>query len=115
MIEYLKEESNDMQNVAGIVAAMTPCFRLYAYIGCQLAAENTSHNHDFSNWISTYSGRDFMAQAEKIESLLSILTPGQDRGSSCFKGIKFFMCLSIVKSGVWIASFCIMTQATELY
>jgi len=70
----------ETENVAGIIAAMTPCFRLYYYIGCKLATEFPSHNHDFSAWIKTYSGAEAMDQSVKIETLLNLLAPGEDYG-----------------------------------
>lgn len=71
-----------MQNVACIVASMTPCFRLYAYIGSRLAAQNSGHTHAYSQWIKTYSGEDFQAQAAKMEDLLNLLAPANDQGTA---------------------------------
>ena len=56
-----------------IVAAMTPCMRLYAYLGKELAAETgggSLASHPYREWIETYSGTEFQAAAAKLETLL---------------------------------------------
>jgi thiaminase (transcriptional activator TenA) len=50
-------------------AAMTPCLRLYAFLGQQLAQPYILQ-HAFSDWISTYSSDDFEILAEQLETLL---------------------------------------------
>lgn len=62
-----------MQDVAHILAAMTPCSRLYAYLGCQLEEQFPGHNHQFSAWIKTYSAPDYLTLAAKNEELLDLL------------------------------------------
>jgi thiaminase len=59
-------------------------FRLYAYIGCKLAAEFPDHSHEYSEWIKTYSGTAALEQASKIEDLLILLAPGEDLGGNLF-------------------------------
>ena len=53
-------------------AAMTPCMRLYAFLGQSLAADaDTKHrDHQYREWIQTYSSPDFEALATRLESLL---------------------------------------------
>lgn len=56
-------------NVAEIVAAMTPCMRLYAW----LAIELTPHlcdGHPYGDWIRTYAHPEFEALAHALEVLL---------------------------------------------
>jgi len=55
-----------------IMAAMTPCMRLYAHLGQRLATEDHSQN-PFRNWIATYSAQEFEALASELESLLDQL------------------------------------------
>ena len=50
------------------VVAMSPCMRLYAYLGQQLAKQNTSE-HQYFDWIHTYSSRDFEDLAKQLEDL----------------------------------------------
>jgi len=51
-------------------AAMTPCMRLYAFLGQSLAAETEHQEHQYMEWIRTYSSPDFEALATRLESLL---------------------------------------------
>ncbi|MGB3262892.1 MAG: TenA family protein [Microcoleus sp.] len=51
------------------VAAMTPCLRLYAFLGQQLAKPKIPE-HAFSDWISTYSSPEFEILAKQVESLV---------------------------------------------
>lgn len=50
--------------MAEILAAMIPCSRLYGYLGCTLAAA-TAHlgRHNYSEWLDTYSGADYLVRA----------------------------------------------------
>jgi len=50
------------------VVAMSPCMRLYAYLGQQLAKQNPSE-HQYFEWIRTYSSRDFEDLAKQLEEL----------------------------------------------
>ncbi len=52
-----------------IAAAVTPCMRLYAYLGSQLAGRSHSQ-HPYRRWIETYSGADFERLAVRVEALL---------------------------------------------
>ncbi|HBB34106.1 MAG TPA: TenA family transcriptional regulator [Cyanobacteria bacterium UBA8803] len=51
-----------------ITVAMTPCMRLYAFVGQELAKDGIP-NHDYSDWIRTYSDRQFEQLAEQLEAL----------------------------------------------
>ncbi|MBI4463686.1 MAG: TenA family protein [Acidobacteria bacterium] len=62
--------------LAETVAAMTPCMRLYGYLGGQLAREVSEPSltaHPYRDWIETYSGAEFQASAGRLESLLDRL------------------------------------------
>ena len=61
--------------VGEIVAAMTPCMRLYAYLGQELAAGDHSQN-PYRKWIETYSSEEFEALTTQVESLLDHLADG---------------------------------------
>lgn len=59
-----------------IAAAMTPCMRLYAYLGHELAEEippASLPSHPYRDWIETYSGAEFQANAARLEALLDQL------------------------------------------
>lgn len=50
-------------------AAMSPCMRLYAFLGEQLAF-NGIPNHQYTDWIRTYSSADFQPLTQQLESLV---------------------------------------------
>ena len=58
-----------------IVAAMTPCMRLYAFLGRSLAP--AAPDNPYREWIETYSSPGFEELAARLESLLDEL--GDDR------------------------------------
>lgn len=57
-----------------ILAAMTPCMRLYAYLGEQLCRENGGRprtgTHPYRRWIATYSDPEFQQLADHVDGLL---------------------------------------------
>lgn len=57
-------------SVGETCAAMTPCMRLYAFLGQSLAEEGYEEDNPYSEWISTYADPGFEALAEKLEGLL---------------------------------------------
>jgi thiaminase/transcriptional activator TenA len=56
-------------DVGEIMAAMTPCMRLYAWLGQRLAVSDLSRN-PYREWIETYSTDEFEALAVELERLL---------------------------------------------
>jgi len=77
----------------GITAvAMSPCMRLYAYIGQQLASQTTSPkakggspSQDYQDWITTYSSDDFEPLAKQLESLVDRYSPDTDITRSTYR------------------------------
>lgn len=57
------------QPVGMTAVAMSPCMRLYAYLGQTLAKEGIPA-HCYGDWIATYSGDDFEPLAQQLESLV---------------------------------------------
>jgi thiaminase/transcriptional activator TenA len=58
------------QHQAGVTAAaMTPCMRLYAFLGQELAKGGIPE-HPYADWIRTYSADAFEALAAKLEHLV---------------------------------------------
>ncbi len=51
------------------VTALTPCMRLYAWLGQELARRN-SPEHAYSDWIRTYSGEEIEELACDLEALV---------------------------------------------
>ena len=67
-----------LEPVGHIAAAMTPCMRLYAYLGQQLAAQ-TKPESPYREWVMTYSSEQFEALARRLEGLLDRYGGDQDR------------------------------------
>ncbi|MEX1316389.1 MAG: TenA family protein [Synechococcaceae cyanobacterium] len=60
-----------------ICTAMTPCLRLYAWLGQQLRAQVGRPVHAYADWIDTYADPAFEALALRLEQLLDRLArPG---------------------------------------
>ena len=51
-------------------AAMTPCMRLYAFLGQSLAERGYHEGDAYAEWIRTYSDPEFEALAARLEGLL---------------------------------------------
>jgi thiaminase (transcriptional activator TenA) len=51
-----------------ICAAMTPCMRLYAFLGQALQARSVAN--DYAEWVETYASPAFEALAHTLETLL---------------------------------------------
>ncbi|HVM08299.1 MAG TPA: TenA family protein [Acidimicrobiales bacterium] len=69
--EFLLEVATDEEAVAAC-AAMTPCMRLYAWLGQQLAPV-TAPGSPYKEWVDTYSSPDFEELASTLEALLDRL------------------------------------------
>lgn len=61
--------------VGHILAAMTPCMRLYADLGQQLDAAADS---PYREWVATYGSDEFEALAARLETLLDVHDDGSD-------------------------------------
>src|SRR5438270_3521005 len=58
--------------VGEICAAMTPCMRLYAFLGQTLLAEGAAKpSNPYREWIETYASPDFESFAATLEALLN--------------------------------------------
>jgi thiaminase/transcriptional activator TenA len=67
-----------LEPVGHIAAAMTPCMRLYAYLGQQLDVRTTPEN-PYREWVDTYSSQPFKARTRRLESLLDRYRGNPDR------------------------------------
>jgi thiaminase (transcriptional activator TenA) len=60
-----------LKSVGETCAAMTPCMRLYAFLGRSLAKEEgQDQDNPYADWIATYSDPEFDALAATLERLL---------------------------------------------
>ena len=69
-----------VQDVVHILAAMTPCSRLYAFLGRQLALNYPHATHAYKDWIQTYSSDSYHALPAAKEILLNTLSKGAGLG-----------------------------------
>ena len=61
-------ETAELGDLGETIAAMTPCMRLYAFLGRSLAAREAPPLYD--EWIKTYADPNFEALAVRLEELL---------------------------------------------
>ncbi|TCJ18303.1 TenA family protein [Rubrobacter taiwanensis] len=59
-----------LRDVGEICAAMTPCMRLYAFLGQSLAGSGPGEDNPYAEWVRTYSDPGFEALASRLEELL---------------------------------------------
>lgn len=59
-----------LRGVGGTCTAMTPCMRLYAYLGRELARQPRIDGNPYADWIATYGSENFARLAEDLEALL---------------------------------------------
>lgn len=59
--------------VSLVTVAMAPCMRLYAFLGQQLS-QNGIANHQYADWIRTYSNLEFEKLAQQLEGLMDQYT-----------------------------------------
>jgi thiaminase/transcriptional activator TenA len=73
--------SNDVGVTA---AAMSPCMRLYAFLGAKLA-ENGIPEHQYTDWIKTYSSPEFEPLAQQLENLVERYSSATDLVHSTYR------------------------------
>ncbi|MEA2805717.1 MAG: hypothetical protein QOE49_5812, partial [Rhodospirillaceae bacterium] len=61
-------ETAELGDLGETIAAMTPCMRLYAFLGRSLAAREAAPL--YNEWIRTYADPNFEALAVRLEALL---------------------------------------------
>lgn len=67
-VAFLAEAAR--HDLGRICAAMTPCMRLYAYLGQELARTAVGEGNPYEEWIASYSSPDFQDLAAELERLL---------------------------------------------
>lgn len=73
-----------MAPVGEIVAAMTPCMRLYAWLG-QEVADRLSKTSPYRDWVVTYSDPEFEGLATRLEALLDKYGKGLDNVTANYR------------------------------
>jgi thiaminase/transcriptional activator TenA len=74
-----------LQGVGETCAAMTPCMRLYAFLGQSLAADHPDETHPYVEWIRTYADPSFEALAVRLENLLDRYASATPRVQSVYR------------------------------
>lgn len=73
------------QHEVGVTAAaMTPCMRLYAFLGQELAKGGIPE-HAYADWIRTYSAEDFAALAARLGHLVDRYAEGTPLVRECYR------------------------------
>ncbi len=72
-----------MGEVDELVSAMTPCMRLYAYLGRELSP--AAPGNPYRDWIETYSSADFASLAGELEALLDELASDVPRVRDAYR------------------------------
>lgn len=70
--------------IGRIFAAMTPCMRLYAHLGQQLAG-HTGENSPYREWVDTYNDAEFEALAARMEALLDRFDDGGQQAARHYR------------------------------
>lgn len=65
-------------------AAMSPCMRLYAFLGQQLAVDEVPNNQ-YADWIRTYSSAEFEQLAQQLETLAERYTSATPQVHSIYR------------------------------
>ena len=63
------EEVSINSSLIEIMCAMTPCMRLYSWLGKNLL--NTISNNPYKEWILTYSDKEFENLAKSLENIIN--------------------------------------------
>lgn len=71
-------------HVGEICAAMTPCMRLYAFLGQQLKPQARRSNH-YAEWITTYASPGFEALATNLEALLNLYAEDSEQVRTLYR------------------------------
>ncbi|HEY9881774.1 MAG TPA: TenA family protein [Leptolyngbyaceae cyanobacterium] len=72
------------QDVGTTAVAMSPCMRLYAYLGQSLAQPEIP-NHRYSSWIETYSSDQFEPLAQQLEDLVEVYSHDTELTRSTYR------------------------------
>jgi len=64
--------------------AMTPCMRLYYFLGTQLA-QNQAGTHQYSDWIKTYDDAEFGQLVATLEGLVDRYLIAEEKGNNIYR------------------------------
>ncbi|EKX43777.1 hypothetical protein GUITHDRAFT_72832 [Guillardia theta CCMP2712] len=70
-VDFVMEiAKKDSKKISLICASLTPCMRLYAWLGSKLGKARFGENNIYVEWINTYSSDEFEELAKTLEDLL---------------------------------------------
>ncbi|MCG5059963.1 MAG: TenA family protein [Limnoraphis sp. WC205] len=72
------------RDIGAIAAAMTPCMRLYAFLGQKLAQPEIP-NHQYTDWIKTYSSDEFEQLTQQLENLTNRYVINESAAHSIYR------------------------------
>ena len=73
-------------SVGEVCAAMTPCMRLYAYLGQTLAREGAAQaSNPYREWVETYAAPEFESLAATLEGLLNRYAQDTPMVRGCYR------------------------------
>lgn len=72
------------QEVGVTAIAMSPCMRLYAFVGQSLAQQGIP-DHAYGDWVRTYSSDDFEPLAAQLEALVDQYSPDNGLATTTFR------------------------------
>ncbi|MEM7795909.1 MAG: TenA family protein [Cyanobacteria bacterium P01_C01_bin.118] len=72
------------QPIGVTAVAMSPCMRLYAYLGQQLAQHGVP-DHLYKDWIHTYSGDEFNQLAAQLEAIVEDYADDNDMVQATYR------------------------------
>ncbi|MBO4792948.1 MAG: TenA family protein [Deltaproteobacteria bacterium] len=67
-----------------IVTALTPCMRLYSWLGRELAAQHPEA-HAYRDWIDTYAADEIDQLATRLEDIVNRCAPDDERTHSVYR------------------------------
>lgn len=82
-VEFLMNTAWE-ESVGMIAIALSPCMRLYAFLG-QTLAKHDLPKHDYSEWVETYSAEAFETLAQTLEDLVNRYAPEDPKRYSVYR------------------------------
>ncbi|MDY0882690.1 thiaminase II [Dongia soli] len=96
-----------------LLAAVLPCFSIYAEVGAAIAAK-ASDNNPFQLWIDTYAAPEFQQSVQRAEEAANRIA--QDTNPALYrKMLNLFRCSVEFEWMFWDAAYRLETWPTAIY
>jgi thiaminase (transcriptional activator TenA) len=97
-----------LEGIGETCAAMTPCMRLYAFLGQSLVTQGLQEpGNPYAEWVETYASADFKTLAATLERLLDRYGPGSAQARTVYRRAM------ILELGFFEASLSTPTEAAK--